>query len=744
QFLQDCLTAWGQTLPSNPDCSSVEGITCDSSGMVLEMKLPERNLRGPIPGSISSLRELSILDLSKNQLTGSIPSAIGILTNLQQLSLVVNQLNGTIPTAVGKLKKLGYLGLSSNQLSGAIPTAIGNLLNLNYLYLQYNQLTGSIPAAIGTLTNLIHLWLDHNKLTGSIPTEIGNLANLEGLNLYINQLTGSIPTAIGNLTNLGVIDLSSNQLTGTIPASLGNFADLTYLSLSVNLLSGTIPTTIGNLAKLKNLVLFENNLSGPIPLSIESLLYLEKLNLHTNNLSGTIPPSTGSLLYLQNLTTWGTNLTCPANETSCVTKQNPVTAFCRKCRSFCTTCLNTTSVSPTPPTPSAASPNTTSSSSGSSGGLPLAAIIGISVAAVLLLLLVAVLLYLRHKWQQKPTASATAGSFAALHSIETSLAEVESATNSWSAANRLGSGAFGDVYKGVSPRDGTTEWAVKRAKLIDVDFQREVQQMADKNHPNIVRLLGFAVGGDMRTRPEQVLIYEFVPNGDLERWLNPTKAPFTLTLPQRLGILIGAARGLEYLHSFDFVHRDIKPANILISADMQAKVADFGLVRVGEGTTVGSTRVMGTPGFVDPVYSRTNKATTATDVYSFGVLILVVLTGRTHIAETAEGGMHVLPWVEECLSKGDLTGLKSPGMDAPEEVLLRLTQLAISCTVARTANRPTMGDVANKLQVARNEVGGKEEVRAAVKVDTEDEERMGANNIHLGLDEELDLIHAVA
>ncbi|CAI5483447.1 unnamed protein product [Closterium sp. Yama58-4] len=98
---------------------------------------------------------------------------------------------------------------------------------------------------------------------------------------------------------------------------------------------------------------------------------------------------------------------------------------------------------------------------------------------------------------------------------------VEEATNNWSEDNQLGSGAFGDVFKGVSPRDGVTEWAVKRAKLIDVDFQREVQQMADKNHPNIVRLLGFAVGGDMRTRPEQVLIYEFVPNGDLERWLDP-------------------------------------------------------------------------------------------------------------------------------------------------------------------------------------------------------------------------------
>ncbi|GJP48951.1 hypothetical protein CLOM_g8221 [Closterium sp. NIES-68] len=156
--------------------------------------------------------------------------------------------------------------------------------------------------------------------------------------------------------------------------------------------------------------------------------------------------------------------------------------------------------------------------------------------------------------------------------------------------------------------------------------------MADKNHPNIVRLLGFSVGGDVRTRIEQILIYEFVTNGDLQQWLD-SNAPQCMSLQQWLDTLIGVARGLEYLHSFGFVHRDIKPANILISADMQAKVSDFDLVRAGEGTTVGSTRVMGTPGYVDPIYSKTSKATITTDVYIFGVLMLVVLTGRNPSGE---------------------------------------------------------------------------------------------------------------
>ncbi|CAI7912843.1 unnamed protein product, partial [Closterium sp. NIES-53] len=156
----------------------------------------------------------------------------------------------------------------------------------------------------------------------------------------------------------------------------------------------------------------------------------------------------------------------------------------------------------------------------------------------------------------------------------------------WASDNQLRSGAFGDVYKGVSPRNGTTLWAVKHAKLLEADFQRE----------------------------------------------------------PRLDILIGAARGFEYLHSFGLVHRDIKPANILLGEKMQAKVADFGLVRVEEGTTVGTTRVMGTPGYMDPIYSLTSKATRAIDVYSFGVLMLVVLTGRSPFGTNEGENVHILAW----------------------------------------------------------------------------------------------------
>ncbi|CAI5527886.1 unnamed protein product [Closterium sp. Naga37s-1] len=125
---------------------------------------------------------------------------------------------------------------------------------------------------------------------------------------------------------------------------------------------------------------------------------------------------------------------------------------------------------------------------------------------------------------------------------------------------------------------------------------------------------------------------------------------------------------------------------------------------------------------------------------SFGVLILVVLTGRAPIDDTEEERRHFLPWVNECLLQGNVADLKSPSVDAPEEVLLHLTQLAVSCTVGRTASRPTMGDIANELQSIRNEVAGKEEVSAAVKVDEEEEERKKAFMMVRTLDEEIDRI----
>ncbi|CAI6002648.1 unnamed protein product [Closterium sp. NIES-65] len=142
-----------------------------------------------------------------------------------------------------------------------------------------------------------------------------------------------------------------------------------------------------------------------------------------------------------------------------------------------------------------------------------------------------------------------------------------------------------------------------------------------------------------------------------------------------------------------------------------AKIADFGLVRMGEGTTVGTTRIVGTPGYVDPVYSRTSKATAASDVYR-----------QAPLSETAGKSWQIIPWASECVNSGELGSLKDPNLDAPADAVLRVAQLALSCTVECTAARPSMAEIANQLQAIRDEVVGKKELRAAVKVDSQVQE----------------------
>ncbi|CAI6001335.1 unnamed protein product [Closterium sp. NIES-65] len=213
----------------------------------------------------------------------------------------------------------------------------------------------------------------------------------------------------------------------------------------------------------------------------------------------------------------------------------------------------------------------------------------------------------------------------------------------------------------------------------------QIQQMADKNHPNIVKLLGFAIGGDLRTRPEQVLIYEYVPNGDLHRWIGPSNLcfvihalPLTLyhpsstTLPLSLILYTSSATCLLPLvpcHSSSAIH----PLPLMLCQ-------------------------------------------------SFGVLMLVVLTGREPISETAGESWKITPWVAECLSKNDVGSLMDPTMDAPAEAVLRVAQISLACTGERTADRPSMVQVANELQAIREAVGGKEVLCAAVKVDAQVQE----------------------
>ena len=191
---------------------------------LVELKLGENWLEGPIPGQIGNFRNLEYLWLNENRLlTGPIPWQLGNLTNLRSLNLETNQLTGPIPWQLGQLVQLENLDLANNRLAGHIPRQLGNLTNLWGLNLSQNQLTGSIPPELGRLINLRGLNLSQNQLTGLIPWQLRELSELVALTLHENGLTGRILPGFKRLINLNELDLGNNQLTGIFPFYKGDF-----------------------------------------------------------------------------------------------------------------------------------------------------------------------------------------------------------------------------------------------------------------------------------------------------------------------------------------------------------------------------------------------------------------------------------------------------------------------------------------------------------------------------------------
>ncbi|CAI5955042.1 unnamed protein product, partial [Closterium sp. NIES-65] len=265
-----------------------------------------------------------------------------------------------------------------------------------------------------------------------------------------------------------------------------------------------------------------------------------------------------------------------------------------------------------------------------------------------------------------------------------SLQQMLRATNNWSEDNVLGKGGFGIVYKGRSPQGQL--WAIKRSTIMTNDFETEVRAMASLHHTHLVRLLGFCLDQNVETgKQEQILVYDFIGNRDMDYHIHRTKRP--LSLRQRLRLALGAAEGLAYLQGFDapIVHCDIKPANILVTEDMQAKVADFGLLKRLTHGDADATRVAGTPGYVDPDYNRTNVITAKSDVFSFGVVLLELLSGKS-------------PQAMKLVETYELEELRDSKMPAAsEEAIVELADLALDCIKSPGTRRPTMKDVAYRL-----------------------------------------------
>ncbi|KAH9310822.1 hypothetical protein KI387_025857, partial [Taxus chinensis] len=277
-----------------------------------------------------------------------------------------------------------------------------------------------------------------------------------------------------------------------------------------------------------------------------------------------------------------------------------------------------------------------------------------------------------------------------------SLKELHAATNNFNYDNKLGEGGFGSVYWGQL-WDGS-QIAVKRLKVwstkAEMEFAVEVEILGRVRHKNLLSLRGYCAEGQ-----ERLIVYDYMPNLSLLSHLHGQhSADCLLNWPRRMSIAIGSAEGIAYLHHYatpHIIHRDIKASNVLLDSDFKAQVADFGFAKlIPDGATHVTTRVKGTLGYLAPEYAMWGKASESCDVYSFGILLLELATGKKPIEKIGNSGTKrtIIDWALPLVLEGKYDQLADPKLQGKynEEELKRVVHVATMCAQNGPEKRPTM------------------------------------------------------
>ncbi|XVF18535.1 hypothetical protein REPUB_Repub11eG0030600 [Reevesia pubescens] len=337
-----------------------------------------------------------------------------------------------------------------------------------------------------------------------------------------------------------------------------------------------------------------------------------------------------------------------------------------------------------------------------SDGITAAAVVGIVAGAVFATFLIVGILWWKGCLRQKSTLEQDLKGLE-LQTSSFTLRQIKAATNNFDAANKIGEGGFGPVYKGILA-DGTVI-AVKqlsaKSKQGNREFVTEIGMISALQHPHLVKLYGCCIEGN-----QLLLIYEYLENNSLARALfGPEEFQLKLDWPTRRKICIGIARGLAYLHEesrLKIVHRDIKATNVLLDKNLNAKISDFGLAKLDEeDDTHISTRIAGTYGYMAPEYAMHGHLTDKADVYSFGIVALEIVSGKSNIKNRSkEEPVYLLDWAHILKEKGNLLDLVDPriGSDCNIEEAMLMVDVALLCTNPTAVARPSMSSVVSMLE----------------------------------------------
>ncbi|CAK9319783.1 unnamed protein product [Citrullus colocynthis] len=723
---------------------------------VKHLHFNNNTLSGEIPSELSKLPKLIHLLLDNNNLSGSLPPEFSTLPMLHILQLDNNNFEGEIPASYEDFPKLVKLSLRNCGLEGPIPN-FSKIANLSYLDLSWNHFTGPIPP-YNLSSRMTTIILSNNQLNGSIPRSFSNLPILQKLSLENNFLNGSVPSALWETMSFEssarlTLDLRNNSFSD-ISGSTNPPANVTLrlggnpicqnlsgqnsdqfctskmvvdgLHTSSRNSSKTCPVSscptdsffelvpdtpdpcfcaspLGIGYRLKSpsfsyfppyMHLFEVYLTKELGLNKHQLLIDSYdwegarlrmyLKLFPSFDSGTHKLDiTEIFLITEQFMSW--NFT--PND---VFGPYELLNFTLPDR-FQTVIFETEKM-------------------GISTGILAAIIVG-SVFCILLIVAVTVLLVTRHsRYHQvlsRKNLSSTIG--LKIDGVKAfSFKEVQLATGNFNCSTQVGRGGYGKVYKGILSDNLVV--AIKRAEEGSLqgqkEFLTEIKLLSRLHHRNLVSLIGYC-----DEEGEQMLVYEFMPNGTLRDWLSgfefsdKSNTTVNLNFRMRLQIALGSAKGILYLHTEanpPIFHRDIKARNILLDAKFTAKVADFGLSRLApdldfEGDVPGhiSTVVKGTPGYLDPEYFLTHKLTDKSDVYSLGVVFLELLTGMHPISH----GKNIVREVKLAHQMGTILSIVDTSLGSfASECLERFVALALSCCHDHPEERPSMLVVVRELE----------------------------------------------